>query len=55
LSGVFKRIAGELREQYQLGYETKDAAGDAARDIIVKVKRPDVVVRARGKFKAKQL
>lgn len=54
LSGVFKRIAGELRQQYQLGYEAKNAAA-ATRDIIVKVKRPDVVVRARGKFRAKQL
>jgi VWFA-related protein len=56
LSGVFKRIAGELRQQYQLGYEARDAANDAGtRDIIVKVNRPDAVVRARGKFRAKQL
>jgi Ca-activated chloride channel family protein len=56
LSGVFKKIAGELRQQYQLGYHSKEAANDAAvRDITVKVKRPDVVVRARGKFRAKQL
>lgn len=56
LSGVFKRIAGELRQQYQLGYEANDAADDAAvRGIIVKVNRPGVVVRARGKFRAKQL
>lgn len=56
LSGVFKKIAGELRQQYQLGYESKETGDNAAvRDIIVKVKRPDAVVRARGKFRAQQL
>ena len=56
LSGVFKRIAGELRQQYRLGYYSKEAGTDAAvYDINVKVRRPDAVVRARGKFRAKQL
>jgi hypothetical protein len=55
LSGIFKKIAGELRQQYQLGYQSKDASGGAAREISVKVNRADVVVRARGKFRAKQL
>ncbi|MGI8883692.1 MAG: VWA domain-containing protein [Pyrinomonadaceae bacterium] len=56
LSGVFKRIAGELRQQYRLGYYSKEAGTDAALyDINVKVRRPDAVVRARGKFRAKQL
>jgi VWFA-related protein len=56
LREIFKKIAGELRQQYRLGYHSKDAANDAAvHNIIVKVKRSDVVVRARGKFRAKQL
>lgn len=55
LSGIFRRIAGELRQQYRLGYYSTEVASDAAQDIIVKVERPDVVVRARGKFRAKQL
>jgi VWFA-related protein len=56
LSGVFKKMAGELREQYRLGFNPKDAADDAAtHDIIIKVARPDAVVRFRGKFRAKQL
>ena len=56
LSEVFKKMAGELREQYRLGYRSPDAADDAAvHDIIIKVARPDAVVRFRGKFRAKQL
>jgi Ca-activated chloride channel family protein len=56
LRGIFKKVAGELRQQYRLGYHSKDAANNAAvHNISVKVKRSDVVVRARGKFRAKQL
>lgn len=56
LSGIFKKIAGELRQQYQLSYHSKDAESDTSlHEITVKVKRPDAVVRARGKFRAKQL
>lgn len=55
LNGIFKKIAGELRQQYRIGYYTKDAADAAVRDIIVKVERPDVVVRARGKYRSKPL
>lgn len=55
LGEVFKKVAGELREQYRLGYHSKDAANDAkVHDIIVKVDRPDAVVLARGKFRGKQ-
>jgi hypothetical protein len=55
LGEVFKKVAGELREQYRLGYHSKDAANDqAVHDIIVKVNRPDAVVLARGKFRGKQ-
>lgn len=56
LREVFKKVAGELRQQYRLGYRSKDAANNAAtHDIVVKVERPDMTVRARGKFRAKQL
>jgi len=56
LREIFKKVAGELRQQYRLGYRPKDAANDAAvHNISVKVGRSDVVVRARGKFRAKQL
>jgi VWFA-related protein len=57
LGRIFKQIAGELRQQYQLGFQPKDAAaGSGVHDIIVKVKeRSDVVVRARGKFRAGKL
>lgn len=56
LREVFKKVAAELKQQYRLGYRSKDADNNAAvRNIIVKVKRSDAVVRARGKFRAKQL
>ncbi|HSK71735.1 MAG TPA: VWA domain-containing protein [Pyrinomonadaceae bacterium] len=54
LSRIFKQIAGELRQQYRLGFYTKDA-DSALHDLTVKVERPDVVVRARGKFRAGRL
>jgi VWFA-related protein len=56
LKEIFKKVAGELRQQYRLGYHSKDAANAAAvHDITVKVERSGVVVRTRGKFRAKQL
>ncbi len=56
LKETFKKITSELRQQYRLGYYSKDAATDASvHDINVKVERSDVVVRARGKFRVKQL
>lgn len=56
LREIFKNVAGELRQQYRLGYHSKEAANDTAvHDIIVKVNRPEAVVVARGKFRAKQL
>ncbi len=48
LNKVFKLVAGELREQYRLGFRSNDAA---AQQVIVKVARPDAVVRVRGKFR----
>lgn len=54
LSEIFKKIAAELRQQYRLGYQSKDEANNAPdRDIVVKVERADVVVRARGKSRVK--
>lgn len=57
LKKIFRKITGELTQQYRLGYRLKDAAitnGAAAHDINVKVERPDVVVRTRGKIRTKQ-
>ena len=54
LSGIFKKIAGELREQYSLGYRSPNTANEAAaRDIIIKVAKPDAVVRFREKTRGK--
>lgn len=50
LSNIFKQIAGELRQQYWLGYRAKDSA---VHEINVKVGRPDVVVRARAKVRSR--
>lgn len=56
MNKIFKEIIGELGQQYRLGYYAKDAANEAAvHNIKVTVDRPDVVVRSRGKFRAKQL
>jgi Ca-activated chloride channel family protein len=55
LREIFRQVAGELREQYRLGFHSKDTDDGAVHDITVKVERPDAVVRARGKFRAKQL
>lgn len=55
LGEIFKKIGGELRQQYRLGYYTKDASGAGVREIVVKVGRTDAVVRARGKFRSKAL
>lgn len=53
LREVFKKVAGELREQYRLGFHSKGAAdGKIAHDIIVKVDRPNAVVSTRGKFRS---
>lgn len=51
LKRVFKNITAELTQQYRLGYNAKGGAAAtaaAAREISVKVNRPDVVVRTRG-------
>lgn len=55
LSKIFKKITDELRQQYRLGYHSREAENAAAHDIAIKVKRADVIVRARGKFRSKQL
>ncbi|MEK7723430.1 MAG: VWA domain-containing protein [Acidobacteriota bacterium] len=51
LRQVFKKISAELREQYRIGFNSKLAGNAASSDIIVKVGKPDAVVRTREKFK----
>lgn len=54
LDKIFKQIAGELRQQYRLGYYSKDSAPNISiHEIIVKVGRADAVVRTRTKFREK--
>lgn len=53
LRKVFKQVAGELREQYRLGFYSKDGKDIESREIMVKVGRPDAVVRTRGKYRGK--
>jgi VWFA-related protein len=56
LGEIFKRIAGELRQIYQLGYYSQETvSGENVHQITVKVNRDDAVVRARGKFRATRL
>ncbi len=56
LEKAFKNITGEMTQQYRLGFSSrKSADSPLSRDINVKVERPDVVVRTRGKFRTKQL
>jgi len=56
LSQIFKKIAAEVRQQYRLGFYSKNGDGEAVlNDIIVKVNRAEAVVRARGKYRAKKL
>lgn len=53
LDAVFRRVAGELREQYRIGFHSKDAGDKATHDIVVKVNKPDARVLARGRFRGK--
>ncbi len=56
LSQIFKQIAAEVRQQYRLGFYSRNAVKETdVNNIIVKVNRSDAVVRARGKFRAKKL
>lgn len=49
LDKVFKNIIGELTQQYRLGYNSNDdLRNKATRDISVKAKRANVVIRTRG-------
>lgn len=52
-SRIFKQIAGELRQQYRLGFYSKGDADSTVRNIIVKVERPNVVVRTREKLRSR--
>jgi VWFA-related protein len=52
LADAFSRIAEELRRQYSLGYYPKSDTADnkARRDIKVRVKQPDLAVKARDSY-----
>jgi VWFA-related protein len=52
LADSFSRIAEELRRQYSLGYypKTENADDNARREIKVRVKRPDLAVKARDSY-----
>lgn len=52
LAEAFARIAEELRRQYTLGYypQTADIEGGERRQIKVRVKRPNLAVRARDSY-----
>lgn len=53
LSGIFKRMAGELRQQYRLGFRPQNAANDTTENLIIKVSKPEAVVRFRDKNRSK--
>ncbi|MGE0885172.1 MAG: VWA domain-containing protein [Blastocatellales bacterium] len=54
LPEAFMRIAGELRNQYSIGYYPTNAARDGKyRKVQVKATRKDLVVRARPGYRAK--
>jgi VWFA-related protein len=52
LAQAFSRIAEELRRQYSLGYypQTATAEGDDRRQIKVKVRQPNLAVKARDSY-----
>jgi len=52
LADAFSRIAEELRRQYSLGYYPKsdNADNSARRDIKVRVRQPDLAVKARDNY-----
>jgi len=52
LAAAFSRIAEELRRQYSIGYYPKsdNADDNARREIKVRVKRPDLAVKARDSY-----
>jgi VWFA-related protein len=54
LGRIFKKVAGELRQQYRLGYYSKESTRNLTLpEIVVKVGRGDAVVRTRTKFRGK--
>src|SRR5205085_6421736 len=51
LEEAFTNIADELRQQYQLGYHpSRQSQAQERRQIKVRVKRPNLVVRARDSY-----
>ncbi|MEP7337591.1 MAG: VWA domain-containing protein, partial [Acidobacteriota bacterium] len=54
LPDVFTRIAGELRNQYAIGYYPTNSARDGKlRKVQVKTTRKDAVIRARLSYRAR--
>jgi Ca-activated chloride channel family protein len=48
LDGSYDKVLGEIRAQYQLGYQSSNAATDGTwRKVEIKVKRPNVKLRTR--------
>lgn len=55
LSDVFKKAAGEMRQQYRLGYQMEGLEKkEGAYNIVVKVNKSDAIVRARPSFRPKK-
>src|ERR1041385_5293729 len=56
LAEAFSRIAEELRRQYSIGYYPKsdNADDNARREIKVRVKRPDLAVKARDSYRSEE-
>jgi len=53
LAADFKRIAEQLRSSYQLSYHSTNPADDGAfRKIVIRVKQPDLLVRAKAGYYA---
>ena len=54
VSQAFEEIAGELRSLYGVAYQSTNKARDGAfRKVVIKSKRPDLVLRARSGYYAK--
>ncbi|MGI8494578.1 MAG: VWA domain-containing protein [Pyrinomonadaceae bacterium] len=53
LKSTFEQIADELRKQYRLSYYAAESGKNSAHELLVKINRPDAVVRTREGFRLK--
>lgn len=53
LDETFKTIADELRNQYLVGYYSDNLENNAIRQVKVKVKKNDVVIRSKNSYRSK--